>query len=68
MIVLSRIRHRQREEGLAEEITEQVEERMHGEPSVREAREQFGHRRTTGETAGTGGTRVEVRTPDNGSG
>lgn len=46
MIVLSRIKHRQRQEGLAEEITEQVEERMHGEPTANRAADQA--RRHTG--------------------
>jgi hypothetical protein len=69
MIVLSRIRHRQREEGLAEEITEQVEERMHGEPSVHEARDHAARRYDRGGSAPTekatdaGGTKVEVHPP-----
>ncbi|GDY30865.1 hypothetical protein GTS_24980 [Gandjariella thermophila] len=58
MLILFRIKHQQREEDLAEEITEQVEERMHGEPSVRRAREHTGHRPEPANTT------VEVRTPN----
>lgn len=61
MLILSRIKHQQREQELAEEITEQVEERMHGQPSVRRIREEAAQRR---EPAAT----VEVRTPADDSG
>jgi hypothetical protein len=60
MLILSRIKHRQREEDLAEEITEQVEERLHGEQTRRETHDRLTNRDGDPPPSAT----VEVRTPN----